>query len=342
MNLKPSKTRSTSPAQFDEPGSTGETTVKLVKNLPDVHHSTLNAAAAGAIPDAGMFRSLPAYLDHVAHFQRNDQMFEKLEIEVNLGCNRRCTYCNLAAEDRQSYVESRKKTMEWNLFQLLIHQLAEIRFRGVLCFHFYSEPLLNKALARYVRYAKEHLPETQRQIYTNGDYLTLQRHHELTDAGVTLFFVTRHNNTIPDFLVPVLHESNVLLDTRADLQFNNRAGFLGVTNDPRVRSLPCIFTSESVVVTIDGNVLPCSCDFRESIRFGNIRKTHIREIYASERCRQFRRDLLAGRRDLYPLCRNCDFYSEVLGVRSVAEIHRTREQLTFTQIRRQIRQKQVQ
>jgi len=223
--------------------------------------------------------------------------------------------------------------MEWHLFELVIQQLIDIGFGGVLCFHFYAEPLLNKKLDQYASYARRQLPEAQFIIYTNGDYLTAQRHRELTRAGISLFFITRHDNLIPDFLAPVLQEPNVLLDTRADMVLSNRAGLLGVPRDPRIRSLPCIFTSESLIVTIDGNVLPCSCDFRETHSFGNVKKKHLRDIYASEPCRRFRRDLLAGRREAYPLCRDCDFYGELLGVPSPAESHRRREQPTLIQIR---------
>jgi radical SAM protein with 4Fe4S-binding SPASM domain len=329
---------STSP-EGAEPRPSAGTWLRRVKDLPDGHHSTLLAAAKGARANRGVVADLRSYSEHVAALQRAGQIFEKLEIEINLGCNRRCTYCNLATDQREYYVQSRNKTMDWRLFELLIRQLGDIGFGGVLCFHFFAEPLLNKKLGEYARYAREHLPETRRVVYSNGDYLTAKRHRELTDAGISLFFVTRHDNVIPGFLAPVLREPNVLLDTRADMTLNNRGGLFGITTDPRVRTLPCIFTSEALVVTIDGNILPCSCDFRELNRFGNIQDTHIRDIYESEACRQFRQDLLAGHREKYALCRDCDFYCEVLGVLSAAESHRACEQTTVIQIRREFSQR---
>jgi radical SAM protein with 4Fe4S-binding SPASM domain len=314
-----------------------------VKELPDVHHSTLLGAAAVHGVNGGAVSDLRTYYERVAELQGADRMFEKLEIELNLGCNRRCTYCNLATDRREYYAQSRDRTMRWGLFDLLLRQLVDIGFGGVLCFHFYAEPLLNKRLGEYASYARQHLPEAQSIVYTNGDYLTAQRHRELTEAGVSLFFITRHDNLIPDFLAPILLEPNVLLDTRAEMVLNNRAGLLGSPTDPRVRRLPCIFTSETLVVTIDGNVLPCSCDFRESNSFGNIEEVHIRDIYTSEACRRFRQDLLAGRREAYALCRDCDSYCEVLGVPSAAEFHRLHEQPTVIQIRRQFgRQEEAQ
>jgi radical SAM protein with 4Fe4S-binding SPASM domain len=314
------------------------TAARRADELPDAHHSTLLAASGGARSAAsGPVSDLHGYMERVADLQRDGRLFEKLEIEINLGCNRRCTYCNLATDRREDYVQTRRRTMDWSLFELLVRQLEEVGFDGVLCFHFYAEPLLNRRLGEYVAHAKRHLPAASCIIYSNGDYLTAERHRKLTAAGVSLFFVTRHDNLIPDSLAPVLSEPNVLLDTRAEMTFNSRAGLLGPPVDPRVRTLPCIYTSETLIVTIDGNVLPCSCDFREMIRFGNIRDLHIRDIYASDACRRFRQDLLAGRREEYALCRDCDFYCEVLGVRSSAESHRRREQPTVVQIRRATR-----
>eukprot|EP00257_Ricinus_communis_P024181 XP_015584329.1 uncharacterized protein LOC8276297 [Ricinus communis] len=225
--------------------------------------------------------------------------------------------------------------MNWHLYELIIQQLVDIAFGGVLCFHFYAEPLLNRKLGEFVAYATRQLPKTKCILYTNGDYLTAKKHSDLTAAGISLFFVTRHDNAITDVLLPVLRESNVVLDTRDDITFNNRAGLLGPPTDVRVRTLPCIFTSEALVITIDGNVLPCSCDFRESNCFGNVKEAHIRDIFCSDRCREFRRDLLAGRRAAYKLCRDCDAYCEVLNVPSAAEPHRAREQRPVIQIHRQ-------
>jgi radical SAM protein with 4Fe4S-binding SPASM domain len=303
---------------------------RRTRDLPDVHHRTLIGR-----PDSGRgtISTIADFLNRVASLQAADHLFEKVEVELNLGCNRRCTYCNLSADRRENYTTSTSKVMDWDLFVLLIRQLADIPFRGVLCWHFFAEPLLNRLLAEYTSYATNALQSARTILYTNGDYLTPARYRELTAAGVSLFFVTRHDNRIPDFLAPVLSESNVVLDTRYDMKLNNRAGFLGPPTDPRVRSLPCIYTAESVVVTIDGQVLPCSCDFRALNPFGNIRTAHIADIYTSEECLRFRRDLLEGKREAYSLCRDCDVYSEVLGAPSAAESQRLVDQSTVSEMR---------
>lgn len=302
----------------------------------DCHHSALLRTANGEAHPTSSASPLARYLNRVQELQQADsRIFEKVEIEINLGCNRRCTYCFLATDQRENYVKARRKVMEWSLYHRLLEQLQELQFEGVLCFHFYGEPLLNKRLADYVAHAKRMLPRAQSILYTNGDLLSLPQHRKLTDAGVDVFFVTRHDNRIPEPLEPVLKQQNVLLDTRKSMTLNNRAGYLGTAGDTRVSTLPCIYTSESIIVTIDGEVLPCACDFRQTQSFGNIQSAHIGAIYRSEACVQFRRDLLDGKRAKYQLCESCDVYCEVLGSQSAAESHRRVEQPTVKETHRQ-------
>lgn len=299
-----------------------------VRTRGDTHHRRLlgQEAPLPATPEA----RLAEYQARVQRLAEQNGLFEKLEIELSLGCNRRCTYCFLATERRQDHVQSRTRVMPQPLFDLLLDQLTELEFRGVLCFHFYNEPLLNPHLHRYVAAARKRLPDVQMIIYTNADLLDEARYHELTTAGINLIYVTRHDNAVPATLAPVLKLPGVLIDMRADMEFNNRGGYLGPPVDDRMRTLPCVYPSECAIITIDGNVLPCSCDFRESMKFGNIREQHLRDIYLSPAAIAFRRDLLAGRRQDHALCKDCDWYAEVLGLPSSAEAHREREQPLLT------------
>lgn len=301
-------------------------------DLPDDHHSTVLRAPDEA--SARPLTSLDGYLARVDELKRRDAMFEKIEIETNLGCNRRCAYCFLATRDRREVALAKQKIMSWQLYEALLEQLHDVDFAGVICFHFYAEPLLNARLHLFIRAAKERLPRSRGVLYSNGDHLDADRFDQLMGAGLDVVYVTLHDDLLPEALLPLLERPGLVVDSRRDMTLNNRGGSLGPALDPRVRSLPCIFTAETVVVTIDGNVLPCSCDFDESMSFGNIRAAHIRDIYRSERAREFRRALLAGERARYDLCRDCDYYAEVLGVPSAAEPLRYQPQADLVQIRR--------
>lgn len=263
--------------------------------------------------------TLDGYLQRVEALAARDRLFEKVEIEINLGCNRSCNYCFLATKKREHVVSTRFRRMDFQLYEKLLEQLQALSFAGVLCYHFYSEPLLNLELEKYVRAAKNILPATRSILYTNGDFLDRPRFEELRSSGIDVFAVTRHDNDIPAHIEDLLQEEELLLDARSEMRLNNRAGYLGPVDDQRISQLPCIYPAEAVIVTIDGNVLPCSCDFYEQSSFGNIRNQNIGDIYFSEKAVQFRHDLLAGRREKHALCASCDCYSEALGLSSAAE-----------------------
>lgn|SRR3984957_11846429 len=303
---------------------------RYARDLNGQHTPRLIEAVFGASSDEAVAEAREgphcSYMRRVKQLIDTNAIFEKVELELSLACNRRCTYCPLSTDKRQNHRAAKNSTMARPLYDLLISQLAQISFGGALAFHFYNEPLLFKRLEEYVAVARDLLPETTRLIYTNGDYLTIDRFQSLRRAGVTIFYITRHDNAIPDHLHDVILHREVILDFRSDMAMNNRGGLLGPPVDDRIRTLPCIFSAEAVVVTIDGNVLPCSCDFQEREILGNIGENHLAEIFNSERARRFRSDLLHGRRDRYGICRDCDFYADVLELPSAADLHRTLDQ----------------
>jgi radical SAM protein with 4Fe4S-binding SPASM domain len=262
------------------------------------------------------------FLEQVALLRKEPRYFQKVEVELNLGCNRRCPYCFLATERREDVVETPTRVMPTDLLALLLEQLRSLDFAGEINPHFYAEPLLNKRLASQIGTIKDYLPACKIVLYTNGDLLSGERYRALRLAGVDHFHVTFHDDVVPAPCRELVGIPDVSVERRSDLILNNRAGYLGCTHGAALRSFPCIYPAVAVIVTIEGNVLPCSCDFYERVCFGNIRRAHLRDIWESEPARLFRRDLLDGRRAKYDLCRDCDFYGDNLGHVSAAEAHR--------------------
>ena len=265
---------------------------------------------------------MSAYLDYLRQvdvLKTAVPRIRQVEIETNLGCNRRCPYCFLSEKRREDIVRTRRKIMDMDLFTEILHQLRSMDFDGEINLHFYGEPLINKSLSVFVAKTSDLLPKAHIVLYTNGDLLTVDKYNLLKRAGIGTFYITRHDNDIPERLRPIFGRPDVVWDSRATMDFNNRGGFLGSLQDPRVRKLPCIYPALALIITIDGDVLPCSCDFDHKMCFGNIKERHIVDIWRSEVARRFRRDLLEGRRGDYDLCRDCDFYSDRLGVPSAAE-----------------------
>lgn len=262
------------------------------------------------------------YISEVDRLQRDRPLFQKVEIEINLGCNRRCGYCFLATRKRETVVATKQREMDRGLYSSLLSQLIDLNFQGEVNFHFYAEPLLSRRLPEYVRSAKREIPAVSIVLYTNGDFLTPEKFAVLKQAGVDRFYITSHDDELPAHLTDIVKLSDVTWEKRSIILLNNRGGYLGPNRFPEIQKLPCIYPSMAIIVTIDGNVLPCSCDFSEQMCFGNITKQHLKDIWHSQAAQSFRTALLAGKRAEFTLCRECDYYSSVLQLPSAAEAKR--------------------
>jgi radical SAM protein with 4Fe4S-binding SPASM domain len=265
---------------------------------------------------------IEAYLSRVEELKKQTPLFAKVEVEVNLGCNRRCAYCFLATKRREHIIRTKQRVIAPDVYNRLLTQLQDLEFTGELNFHFYSEPLLDPSLSDHIRVARHALPDSLLVLYSNGDRLDVRRYEALKAAGLDRFYLTFHDDVIPDRLKDIINLPDVVFDRRATILLNNRGGYLGKNRNPQVATLPCVYPALAIVVTIEGNVLPCSCDFDEQMSFGNINAVHLRDIWRSPKATQFRDDLLNGWRSRYKLCEHCDYFSGIVGVTSTAEASR--------------------
>lgn len=236
-----------------------------------------------------------------------DKIFSMVEIEINSMCNRSCWYCPNSIAERKEQGE-----MEPSLFKLLMEQLQCINFNGRISYHFYGEPLLCSNLDYFVSLSKEYCPHSRSVVYTNGDYLSINKLEQLSLAGVDKFIVTRHVGPKHEF-GEVLN--NVRDEIRAkveyvhssDLILSNRGGILStIENKINPKNTPCMVPSSLVVVTVNGNVLPCFEDFHQKYQMGNIKETSILNIWKSEKFTEFREILKRGERYMTEICKNCN------------------------------------
>jgi len=66
----------------------------------------------------------------------------------------------------------------------------------------------------------------------------------------------------------------------------------------------CWRAFSGAVITVDGEVLPCSYDKNGEFSFGNINKQPLVEIWHNEKATRFRQQLLTDRK-VFAICRNC-------------------------------------
>lgn len=236
-------------------------------------------------------------------------LFEDIELELNTNCNRKCWYCPNSYTSRTP-----PGNMEESLFSLIIRQLKELSYSGRLGFSFFGEPLLCRNLEAYIQMGRIALPNAQLVIFSNGDYLNLGMFKKLISLGVNLFIITQHIGAKSVFSeiypsLPEKYKDKVIYRSYKEIRMHNRGGLIGDLHRDNMLSAPCYLPSEMMVVTAQGNVLPCCDDFNEINVMGNVKESSLIDIWTSSKFESFRTNLRNGQRHNYTPCVNCDHIS---------------------------------
>lgn len=96
-------------------------------------------------------------------------------IETSNACNLKCVMCPMSTG-----IGRKPETMKFEVFKLIIDQIAGVIPRASLFLS--GEPLLNRELARFVRYCSDRSIYTR--IHTNGNLMSEQAAKDLIEAGL--------------------------------------------------------------------------------------------------------------------------------------------------------------
>jgi len=239
---------------------------------------------------------------------RSEFMFRAVEMEINSMCNRKCGYCpNISDKRPGGYMEDA-------LFNKIIDELASIDFDGRISYHFYGEPLLDKRLPQFVEDSKRRVPKSSTEIYSNGDFLTLELFRDYVARGLDNFLITQHDNLIPPNLQQILDEitdeerKHIVIRFAKDRNMINRSGLittLKVVTEPL--KAPCDWPLTSMVITLSGNVVLCCNDYYETHVIGNVKERSLCDVWTDSKFEHFRRALSRGDRSVSILCEDCDY-----------------------------------
>jgi len=102
-------------------------------------------------------------------------LFHEIEIETINRCNGVCGFCpvNINRDIRK------EQFMDEHLFFKIIDELEQLCFAGRIALFSNNEPLLDDRLIPFSKYTREHLPDAQVHLFTNGTLLTIDRFLEL-------------------------------------------------------------------------------------------------------------------------------------------------------------------
>jgi len=308
--------------ELDHWASASEATLKKAKEelVPKLEqdlihllrHSSVYQKAMELIPPSirGYVRGLNYELASLYQYHRLD-MFNGIAIETTSICNRKCSYCPNA--DKRLYSLRPKKVMDPELFKLIIDQLAQIDFRGVVALQHYGEPLLDEKLEERIQYTRTQLKHAQIEFNSNGDFLTIDKLQKLVKSGLSRVRVTNHNTN--GLFSSTMQKTITHLESNPSLKryivirngittLYNRGGLVDIPEDKKRILKHCIQETHNLNVDVEGNVVLCASDYLGTVNLGNVATKNILDIWYSEKYRRIRQELRTGI-FTQQICQNC-------------------------------------
>ena len=229
-------------------------------------------------------------------------LFRNILIETTSICNRKCSYCPVSKYPRK------KAFMKKETVRKIIDELAEINYRGKVCFHFFGEPLLDKRLEEFVKYTRDKLPKSKISIYSNGDFLTPELFLNLIKVGTSSFMITMHGTEWSKSMEETIKfveenpEYKDYLNCITKLHLENRGGLIKI--DKVKKRKRCFDPIHAASVVYSGDVVLCCEDYFGNYRYGNVNNEKLMDIWNKEEFKRIRKECAKG---IYKLdiCKKC-------------------------------------
>jgi radical SAM protein with 4Fe4S-binding SPASM domain len=238
---------------------------------------------------------------------RFNGIFSAIIIETSSECNRRCFYCPNSVYERSLPQNSKK--LENGVFRKIVDELALSGWFGQIQFNLYNEPLMDERLADLVGYARLRLPSSSIIVYTNGDFLTVEKYKDLSARGVTDFIVTSHDGSGRDNISRISEFRKIsgckgvrLIYRKLDL-FHGRGGIINVSAADK-KEKRCLWGHYIMIINHDAEAVLCCEDYHNTVKLGNVRKESLVGIWNKPAYKQLRKELKAGV-FRHSICKRC-------------------------------------
>lgn len=235
--------------------------------------------------------------------------FNNITIETTTYCNLRCEFCPNSKNVRG--LLKNKKLIEINLFQKIVNELAEINFKGGVGLFFYGEPLTDKRLPELIAYLRKKIPNSKIGLNSNGTLLTIPLYKKLINAGVSIIHISQYTpkilpnmKEIFEYLKSCPKNENKITyrNFGKDSVLFNRGGEIDAKN---ISETPiCANPENPLTIDYEGNVILCCNDYHSSIKFGNLKKEKLIDIWNKPLYKKIRQELEKGIYSL-PICKKC-------------------------------------
>ncbi len=244
-----------------------------------------------------------------------NKMFKVIEFETTSYCNRKCSYCPNV--DFERFGDDDSFFMKDEVFVTLINQLAELKFNGLISPHLYGEPMSDHRMLDWSAKIKNKLPNSKLKIVTNGDFLNEKNFKDYLNAGVDIFYISKHSKLLKkpcrDLLQnldkEVFKKHILVQDFFGDFyenqkMFTNRGGSIGLDEGNNKKApVNCSYATYPVINTF-GDLILCCQDFHNKYMFGNIMEKKLSEIWFDSENIKLRKRIYDYKLDL-KICRDC-------------------------------------
>ena len=240
-------------------------------------------------------------------------LFSTIEIETINRCNGECAFCPVNRHD-----DKRKfKLMDENLFRNIINQLKEINYDGRLQIFSNNEPLLDKRICEFVKYAKECCPNSHMSFFTNGTLLNNDKFLELIPYCDTFCIDVYYKGekVLPDNIKEIVRICNEQKDLKKKVIIsminqeairNNRGGQSKNRMFTYKLKSSCKLPFQQVIVRPDGKLSLCCNDAMGKYTLGDLNEKTLLEVWNSDTYMKIREKLYKQGRKTIELCKYCD------------------------------------
>ena len=253
-----------------------------------------------------------AYVERVAH---DVPFFEMIELETFNRCNGSCSFCSA-----NKNIDIRKPIfMSEILYKKTIGELSLMKFDGFLALSLNNEPLLDKRIINFARYAKENVPRAHLNIHTNGTLFTMEIFKELVKYFDEIIIdnysddLTLHKPCIEIVEYTKIHpeiKEKVTISLRKQNEILNNRGGVSTPNRSKSTAIPdakCTVVYQKMSVRSDGKVSLCCNDVYGDYTLGDLNCQTVSEVWFGNEYNKVRNALLHGRESM-EACKTCDVY----------------------------------
>jgi radical SAM protein with 4Fe4S-binding SPASM domain len=257
---------------------------------------------------------------------KNIVLPSEVEISESGLCNRKCSFCP-RSDPNYNHVN---EFISEDLHSKLCNQLGELKYKGVIRYSGFVEPLLDKNIYNLINKAKKTLPNAKVEIVTNGDVLNKARLKKLFDNGLDTILISVYDSEEDAIKfeklckeIPLENKQYVIrkryLPPEQDfgITLSNRAGMMEnaeykINTLNKALNEPCYYPSYTFFMDYNGDVLMCPHDWGKKIILGNMKKENFLDIWASKKAINLRKKLNKADRNFSP-CKSGDVKGSLIG-----------------------------